>query len=280
MTHLTSQASQASILFIGGGNMTTAILSGLIAQKYPASLLFVLDRNPDKLKNLQQHYQINPISTLEQIASLPTPEIIILSIKPQDSEKVCLELNSIFSLSKPLIISVMAGITVQKLERWFGEQSPIIRAMPNTPSKIQLGATGLFKNSQVNLTQQALTETIFSATGQWAWLDQEDQIDAIIALSGSGPAYFFYLIELMEKTAIELGLPGELAKNFAIQTAYGAGQLAHEYQDIPISQLRAQVTSKGGTTAAAIHTFEQGGLPLLVSQAMRAAKIRARELSG
>jgi pyrroline-5-carboxylate reductase len=205
-------------------------------------------------------------------------DVIILSVKPQSAKEMCFQLQPFFHLQKTLIISVMAGLKIKTLNKWLGEKIPIIRAMPNTPALIGEGATGLFASKAVSNIQKQLAESLLSTIGIIAWLDHEKQIDAITALSGSGPAYFFYMIEAMQIAAKKLGLSEEISNIFSLQTAYGAAKLALN-SDISTSALRGQVTSQGGTTEAALSVFQDAHFLSLIEKAMAAASDRSKKLS-
>lgn len=263
------------ILFIGGGNMTQALVSGLIANNYSADKLTVVDRHAEKRELLASQFKINVAAELA--TNIGDADIIVLAIKPQSAKAACLQLRPFLKNKKPLILSVMAGITIQTLTSWLGE-FPLVRAMPNTPALVKTGATGIFADSKVNQEQKLQIEALVSSIGISAWLENETQIDAITALSGSGPAYFFLMMEAMQNAAIELGLPEKIAKQFAIQTAHGASALAQSSEQ-SLANLRNNVTSKGGTTEAAITVFEQRHFSELVKIAMKAAKERAEILS-
>ncbi len=262
------------ILFIGGGNMTKAIVSGLVHQKYSPKKIYVVDHNADKRDFFaQQSIHVSAVIT----DFIEHAEIIILAVKPQGAKDVCLSFKHLMTPNQ-LILSVMAGITTQTLQQWFEQPLAIVRAMPNTPASIQCGATGLFANSQTSTAQKIDVELIMKAIGIIAWVNHEELLAAINALSGSGPAYYFYFIEIMQQLGAELGLPAELSKEFALQTAYGAARLALESKE-DIAQLRAQVASKGGTTAAAIAMMTQKDLTATLRAGLAACYERAIELS-
>lgn len=265
------------ILFIGGGNMTRAMVSGLISNHFDPKNIVIFDRNALKRENFLNQYAVNAADqlTTENL----NVDVIVLAVKPQSAKEICTQIKSLFKAQKPLIISVMTGISINTLHDWLGKNTVIVRAMPNTPAQIKAGATGLFAADNVSEEQKQLAEILMSAIGMTAWLDGEKQIDMIIALSGSGPAYFFYFMEAMQSTAIKMGLPEKIAKQFAIQTAYGAALLALQSEK-PVDSLRAEVTSKGGTTQAAMTVFDQEKLFLMVEKAMNAAKNRSEEVAG
>ena len=180
--------------------------------------------------------------------------------------------------SSSAVVSIAAGIQIGDLQNWLGEGQAIVRAMPNTPAMVRTGATGLFANPQVNSQQREAIQAIFNAVGIACWVESEAQIDAVTAVSGSGPAYYFLVMEVMEKVAGELGLSAETARQLTIQTALGAAQMASS-GELNTTQLRQQVTSPGGTTHAAIETFKEGGIEESFRQAMQAALHRAEEMS-
>lgn len=264
------------ILFVGGGNMTRAILGGLVKNGYPANQLFVLDRHVEKRQFLIEHYQVN---VLDEMPNHLNPfNLIVLSVKPQSAKEACHQIKLCLGNHKPLILSLMAGLTTQIIEKWVGQNLSIIRAMPNTPSIVQAGATAIFCRESVTHEQEQEVQKILSAIGVVCKLEEEKYIDVITALSGSGTAYFFYFMEAMQSAAIEMGLPEEIAKRFTVQTAYGAAKLAQESSEaLPI--LRARVTSKKGTTEAAIQVFDQQKAADIIKEAMKAARNRAQALS-
>ena len=266
----------SKLLFIGGGNMAQAIIAGLIKNNYPAQNIFVVDRNENKCAFFEESYGIKASLTIEPLVSLA--DVIFLCVKPQGAQTTCESIQPLIANKKSLIISVMAGITIEKLNLWLGEHLSIIRTMPNTPSFVQKGATGLFALSSVSDAHKKMAEFLLQAIGITAWLKQESDLNIIIALSGSAPAYYFYFVELMRKISIEMGLSSEVADAFAIQTIYGAAELAHRHEK-DVIELRQQVTSKKGTTDAAIRSMESNKLELILREAMQAAIHRAEELS-
>lgn len=264
------------ILFIGGGNMTTAILSGLVTNAYAPTALTVLDRHAEKCAALSTQFHINTVDQITE--NVLDADIIVLAIKPQAAKVACSQLRAFLKNRKPLILSVMAGVTIDSINSLLGGNFPIVRAMPNTAALVKAGATGLFAASSVTPEQKLQIETLISSIGIWAWLEQETEMDTITALSGSGPAYFFLMLEAMQMAAVQLGLPAEIAKQFSIQTAYGAAVLAQNSQK-SLATLRADVTSKGGTTEAALAVFQAHNFSQLIADAMQAAKERAEILS-
>ncbi len=255
--------------------MANSLIGGLISQQYPADYITVTDPDNAKLQQLQQAYGIN--THTDNIAAISDAAVIILAIKPQLMHSVCQQLVENINRSV-LIISIAAGIRSTDIDRWLGSNMAIVRCMPNTPALIQSGATGLFANQQCSEQQSQLAETILKAAGITLWVEDEALLDAVTAVSGSGPAYFFLMMEAMQEAGVSLGLDPQSASLLARQTALGAAQMAMQGEDEPAS-LRAKVTSKGGTTAAAIASFENSQFQKIVEQALTAARDRAIELA-
>jgi pyrroline-5-carboxylate reductase len=263
------------IVFIGGGNMARSLIGGLVAGGLPAQQIHVLDTQPAVLKGLQQDYNVHTHDDLAN--AVQSAEVIVLAIKPQQMQDVVKALSTVWP-ANAVLISIAAGIRLGDIDRWLMQPAAaIVRAMPNTPSLVQAGATALIANDRVNNPQREQAEAILRAVGLAIWLEDETKMDAVTALSGSGPAYFFLVMEAMENAAIELGLPEETARLLCLETAFGAAKMALE-SGVPASQLRQQVTSPGGTTERAIHELEDGGLHGLFENALVAAALRAREL--
>lgn len=267
----------ARLVFIGAGNMASSIIGGLVSHGYPPHLITATDPSTEQLEKLANETGIQTSTDNETAAA--QAEAIILAVKPQVMEAVTSPLKTSVAENKPLIISIAAGITVKNLLNWMGGDLPIIRTMPNTPALVQTGATGLYANQAVSNEQKALADTIFSAIGLASWFGQESDLDAVVAISGSGPAYFFMLMEAMEEAGIQLGLSAESARELTLQTALGAAKLALS-SDVPPAELRRRVTSPGGTTEQAIKCFQEGGLSQLVNDALQAASKRSKELAG
>ncbi|MDP7536891.1 MAG: pyrroline-5-carboxylate reductase [Methylococcales bacterium] len=264
-----------TIGFIGGGNMATSLISGLIASKHPCNHIHVYDIDDTQLQSLHATFNINTHPTLEGLVQ--HSDIIVLAVKPQIMKSVCDHILTALGPKNPLFISIAAGINQSSLSHWLGKQA-IVRCMPNTPALVQTGATALHANNNVSPQQRDLTENILRAVGIALWVDEERLMDTVTAISGSGPAYFFLLMEAMEKSALELGLPEQTARLLIQQTALGAAKIALESGESPES-LRKKVTSTGGTTQQAISTFQNGGLETLVNQAVHAAFDRSIEMS-
>lgn len=264
------------ILFIGGGNMARSLVLGLIANQMSAKNLLVIDPNAEQREQLTHL----GVATYANADDLPTLAIdaIVFAVKPQVMPAVAKSLTPLVQRHHPLVISVAAGIRCQDLDRWLGGHRAIVRTMPNTPAMVQSGATGLFANPLVSTEQKNQAESIMRAVGLTLWVSSEAQLDAITALSGSGPAYIFLMMEAMTKGGIALGLEEQTAQLLAIQTAFGAAKMAIESKIDP-EQLRVQVTSPKGTTEQALAVFESANFTQLVAQAMQAAQERAHELS-
>lgn len=264
------------LAFIGGGNMARSLIGGLIANGMSADNIHVADKQPDTLNSLTSRYPVQTFTDNRQ--AIEGADVIIVAVKPQQLQDVVKQLNPYWQ-EQLLLISIAAGIRIDDISRWLGKSNAsIVRAMPNTPALVEAGATALFANQYVTHQQHELAESILRACGLAIWLQDEKHMDAVTALSGSGPAYFFLVMEAMEKAAIELGLPEETARLLCLETAFGAAKMALESGE-SASTLRKQVTSPGGTTERAIHELEDGGLPGLFENALVAAALRARELA-
>jgi len=268
--------STARIAFIGGGNMATSLIAGLIADGYAPQSIQVSDPNPEQRNRLQDRFGIRTFADNRE--ALDAAETLVLCIKPQMAAKVCADIAPVLADSRPLVLSIMAGVPESAMQRWFGTELPIVRAMPNTPAMVQTGAIGLHASPEVDAEGRNRAETIMRAAGLVRWVSEEFKIDAVTAISGSGPAYFFLFMEAMEEAGVSLGLDAETARLLTIQTALGAAKMAMESNDPP-SRLREQVTSPGGTTERALSVFNEADLHTLVAKAATAARDRAIELS-
>lgn len=271
---MTSKHTQ--IAFIGGGNMAQALIAGLIADGHNPGSLLVSDPNPACCERLAAHHgvQICP----DNAAAVAAAEVVVLCIKPQIAAEVCRDLAGRLPDPAPLIVSVIAGITESSILGWLGQSVPLVRCMPNTPAMLQSGAIGMHASDATSPEQRNLAEEVLRAGGLIRWVEEESQLDAVTALSGSGPAYFFLFMEALEAAGREQGLDPETARLLSIQTALGAARMAMESKESP-EQLRRRVTSPGGTTERALGVFDEGDLRGLVQQAMAAARGRAAELS-
>jgi len=262
--------------FIGGGNMANCLISGLIASGHSAQQIWVADADQQKLSALATSMHVNTSATND--ALIAEVDVVVLAVKPQVIAAVIKESIASFKQTKTLIVSIAAGINQQSLSKWLGADKAIVRCMPNTPALVQTGATGLHANQNVSDEQHDLAENIMRSVGISVWVEKESELDAVTAVSGSGPAYFFLLMEAMEKSALELGLTEHTARLLIEQTALGAAKIALESSESP-AELRVRVTSPGGTTEQAINTFNQGDLSGLVNKAMQAANRRSSELA-
>lgn len=269
-------SSDPVIGFIGAGNMASSLAGGLIAQGYPASAIQMSDVAEATLHNVQQRLGVTINSDNQAIVG--AADIIVLAVKPQVMKSVLQPLAEIVQKRRPLIISIAAGIPVASMERWLGRDTAIVRCMPNTPALVQTGASGLYANAQVSTQQRAQAQQILSAVGIALWVGEERLIDSVTAVSGSGPAYFFLLMEAMTAAAGKLGLDADTARQLTLQTALGAARMAMD-SDAGPEELRRRVTSPGGTTERAIATFEQAGLHNIVDTAINAACERSIELA-
>jgi pyrroline-5-carboxylate reductase len=262
------------LCFIGGGNMASSLIGGMLANGYTAANITACDIDAQKLTVLSDKFGINTTSDSPKAVELA--DIVVLAVKPQVMQAACENLASANIKADCLIISIAAGIREPAINRWLGGKRAIVRCMPNTPALMQLGATGLYANTLVSAEAKVAAQTILDAVGVTVWVDQESALDAVTAISGSGPAYFFYFIELLQQAGEDLGLTQETAKLLAGQTALGAASMAKN-EDVMI--LRDQVTSKGGTTEQAILSFQRNGLASLIGKATRAARDRSIELA-
>lgn len=268
--------THSTIAMIGAGNMGGSLIGGLLHNGYAPPSIWASDPSAEKLQNLQQ---LGPIhTTTDNCVAAEKADVIIFATKPALIAPVAQEIKSIVHQHHPLIISIAAGIQTNHLAHWLGESTAIVRAMPNTPALITCGATALFANTHVSEAQHNLAESILRSVGTVIWVDQEKQMDTVTALSGSGPAYFFLMMEALEEAALELGLSQENAHLLTLQTALGSARMAIE-SETPLPQLRKQVTSPGGTTEKAIGVLEQRLIRDIFKEALRAAKARSEELA-
>jgi pyrroline-5-carboxylate reductase len=265
-----------SVGFIGGGNMARSLIGGLIQDGYSPSAIQVCD--PDAAQRERLLAQFNIKAETNATAILDRCECLVLAVKPQTMHAVIAEIRDRTARANPLLISIAAGIRVATLEQWLRREAPIVRCMPNTPALIQTGATALYANPRITEQQGDIAETLLRSVGLTVWLQDETLLDAVTALSGSGPAYIFLVIEAMQAAGIALGLSPEYSRLLSLQTAFGAAKMALEDKEA-VSILRERVTSKGGTTERALEIFRNGQLPELFLQAMTAACRRSQELA-
>ncbi|MDI5883589.1 pyrroline-5-carboxylate reductase [Cobetia amphilecti] len=275
MTHQ-STATPRTIAFIGAGNMASAIFGGMVDAGYPADRIIATARSRETLDALEQRYGVS--TTQDNAYAVSQADVVVLGVKPQMMHDVCQALTPAVQNRKPLIVSVAAGITCDSLERWLGGDLAIIRCMPNTPSLVGVGASGLYATAQVTEEQRGLMDEMLTAVGIVEWVEEEGLLEAVTGISGSGPAYFFLFIESLEAAGIELGLNAETARRLAIQTARGAAEMAFFSEHEP-AELRRRVCSPNGTTERAINSFEEDGLRDIVERAAKASGVRAAELA-
>ncbi|MBT1443293.1 pyrroline-5-carboxylate reductase [Shewanella sp. JM162201] len=267
---------QKKICFIGAGNMSRAIIAGLVKSGYDATLITATNPSASKLDALAADFGIN--TSHDNLASAESAEVIVLAVKPQLMQGVCESLRG--AAKGKLLITIAAGIPARRYQDYFAEPVKLIRTMPNTPMQLGLGMTGLYASADIDAEDKAFAGSLMQACGDIVWVEDEAGIDKVIALAGSSPAYFFLFIEAMIEAGVKLGLPEADARTLAQQAAIGAAAMVKENPQLPLATLRANVTSKGGTTAEAIATFEAGGLRTLVDDAMNNCIKRAQEMAG
>lgn len=264
------------IAFLGAGNMAQSLIGGLITDGFNSSHIHISDPNPDTISTIQARHSV--MAFTDNIEAIAGCQVVIAAVKPQQLQDLIKQLAPVWQ-DDTLLVSIAAGIRLDDINRWLdSSNAAIVRTMPNTPALVQAGATALYANEHVSDTQQQLAESILRAVGLTLWVKDEAQIDAVTALSGSGPAYFFLVMEAMEAAAIELGLDANTAQILCLQTAFGAAKMALESED-SAGTLRQKVTSPGGTTERAIHELQDGGLNSLFENALIAAALRSRELA-
>ena len=264
-----------TIGFIGAGNMASALVGGLLAKGYAPKKLLLADSQAQQLQAFKERGLFTSLNNADVVQRA---DILVLAVKPQVMAEVLKPLASIVQQKRPLIISIAAGISVASIDAWLDGELSIVRAMPNTPALVQAGATGLYANDKVSVSQKQQTETILGAVGLTLWVQQEQLIDSVTAVSGSGPAYFFYVMEAMIAAGQELGLDEKTARALTLQTALGSAQMAIT-ADVSPAELRQRVTSKGGTTEQAIATFDAANLQQTFSQALSACAARGQQLA-
>ena len=262
--------------FIGAGNMSTSLIGGLIADGISGQQIWASDKDSEKLDRLSAQFAIN---CCEQNAELVAQvDVLVFAVKPQVLKSVATEISAVVREHRPLSISIAAGVRADDLDKWLGQNNAVVRCMPNTPAMLQCAATALFANTQVTDEQKNIAESVMRAVGITVWLQDEALMDAVTALSGSGPAYFFLLMESMEKAGVKMGLPHEVASLLTMQTAFGAAKMALESTE-NVETLRKFVTSPGGTTEQAINVLQQNNIQQLFYEALAAAKSRSAELA-
>ncbi|MYM21655.1 pyrroline-5-carboxylate reductase [Duganella sp. FT135W] len=264
------------IAFIGGGNMAAALIAGLANKLTDGANIHVIDPNAEALGRLHKQYGVTTSAVAD--ATLSGADVTVLAVKPQNMHEVSAQLLPFIDKARqPLVVSIAAGIRGVDLSRWLGGYGAIVRCMPNTPALIGMGITGMVAMPGVSEAQTKAADDILRAVGPTVWLDDESKIDAVTAVSGSGPAYVFYFIEAMQQAAEEMGLSAEQGTQLALATFAGAAQLANRSTE-PVSLLRERVTSKGGTTYAALTSMENSGVKAAIVSAMKAAAARGKEM--
>lgn len=256
--------------------MAASLIGGLVADGFPASRLWVVDTNSVRLDELRTRYLIN--TTDDAPNAVAHADVVVLAVKPQVLREVCTCLRDAVTRRKPLVVSLAAGVRTTSIRAWLGTSTTLVRAMPNTPALVGSGATALFSVPDVTDAQRTLAESLMRAVGLVVWIDREELMDTVTAVSGSGPAYFFYLMEALEQAGVTLGLTPETARVLALQTAFGAAKMALE-SNLPPGTLRQNVTSPGGTTERAIQTLEDHQIRARFEEAVAAAALRSRELA-
>ena len=266
--------SKTRIAFIGAGNMAASLIGGLRAKGLDAAQIRASDPGEETRARVSAEHGIETFADNAQ--AFDGSDVVVLAVKPQAMKAVC---EAIRPSLKPeqLVVSIAAGITCASMNNWLGAQ-PIVRCMPNTPALLRQGVSGLFATAQVTAEQRQQAQELLSAVGIALWLDEEQQLDAVTAVSGSGPAYFFLLIEAMTAAGVKLGLPADIAAQLTLQTALGAAHMAVS-SDVDAAELRRRVTSPAGTTEAAIKSFQAGGFEALVEKALGAAAHRSAEMA-
>ena len=266
--------SNTRIAFIGAGNMAASLIGGLRAKGLEAAHIRASDPGEETRARVSAEHGIEVFADNAQ--AIDGADVVVLAVKPQAMKTVC---EAIRPSLKPgqLVVSIAAGITCASMNNWLGAQ-PIVRCMPNTPALLRQGVSGLFATAQVTAEQRQQAQELLSAVGVALWLDEEQQLDAVTAVSGSGPAYFFLLIEAMTAAGVKLGLPADIAAQLTLQTALGAAHMAVS-SDVDAAELRRRVTSPAGTTEAAIKSFQANGFEALVEKALGAAAHRSAEMA-
>lgn len=261
------------ITFVGGGNMASALIGGLVQRGYDAANFHVVDISDPAREQLERRFALRTSAALTPQAA--QSDVILLAVKPQQLREAALALRPL--LSTQLVLTIAAGVRVKDLMRWLGGYARIARAMPNTPALVLAGTTGLYATAKVDDAQRHQAAQILGAVGSVVWLDDESQLDAVTAVSGSGPAYVFYFIEAVDQAAREMGLTPAQSRQLVIDTFVGAAKLASQSEE-PAAVLRARVTSKGGTTERALSGFDQSNLKQHIISAVKSAAVKSREL--
>jgi pyrroline-5-carboxylate reductase len=265
------------ITFIGAGNMAGSIISGLVKDGYPADFICASDPSVENTQKLSEQYAIQ--GSQDNVQAAKRSEVVVLAVKPQLMADVCQTLvDQGVDFSDKLVISIAAGVSVQRLQSLLGENTAVVRTMPNTPSLLQKGMSGLFAAKQVSEQDKSFAGELMAAVGEIVWIEDEAMLNAVTAASGSAPAYFFLFMEAMQNKAMEMGFNEQQARLLVLQTALGSAEMVKQNPDIALSTLRENVTSKGGTTAEGVRTLKELGLPETVAKAMQAVADRGEEM--
>ena len=267
--------SDSNIGFIGGGNMAASLIGGLVANGTLPGTIWVSDPDTPKLDDLTRRFGVNAGDDNGDVAS--RCDTVVLAVKPQIMNTVVQDLAPVLGEHAPLLVSIAAGVRETDINRWAGGDMAIVRTMPNTPALVGCGATALYANVKVDSDQRERADAILKAVGITIWVDDEAHLDAVTALSGSGPAYYFLLMEIMQATGEAMGLDAGAARRLTLQTALGAARIANE-SDEPPAVLRERVTSPGGTTERALVTMREGGIHRVVAEGIQGARQRSVEL--
>ena len=268
--------TMSTIAFIGSGNMARSLIGGLIDSGVSPELILASDPDASQRQQIEAQFEIRTYAANHTAAELA--DVLVMAVKPQIMREAVLSIATVIRERQPLIVSIAAGITIDSMTGWIGGQPAIVRVMPNTPALVGLGASGMFANDAVTDQQKAGAQAIMQAVGISEWVNNEALIDTVTAVSGSGPAYFFFLMEAIEAAGITGGLEPDLARRLTLQTALGAAKLAIA-SDESLAELRRRVTSPGGTTERAIQLLESAGAGDSIQQAVNAARLRSIELA-
>ncbi|MFO7992693.1 MAG: pyrroline-5-carboxylate reductase [Marinobacter sp.] len=269
-------STSPTISFIGAGNMASAIIGGMLDSGFKAANIWVSAPDDNHLQSVRKQFGVSVTTDNRYCAQ--QADMVVLAVKPQVMADVCYDIAPVVQNTRPLMVSIAAGLEASTLDEWLGGGLPLVRVMPNTPSLVGKGAAGLYANDQVKDKQKVMVESVFNSIGSALWVEEESLLHAVTALSGSGPAYFFLMLEALEEAATEAGIASDTARTLAVQTMAGAAEMAGRSEHDP-GQLKRNVMSPGGTTEQAIHTFEDGGLRDLVKKAYSAAYKRSGEMA-
>ncbi|NMH59255.1 pyrroline-5-carboxylate reductase [Alteromonas ponticola] len=265
------------LAFIGAGNMARSIISGLIHSGYPADHIMASNPGMPRLEKLEQDFGVKITQSNDEACQFA--EAIVLAVKPQIMGEMCAKLNQNNDLTGKLFLSIAAGLPVSRLQEMLGGDYPVVRIMPNTPSLLGKGMSGMYADNSVTEASKHYVDDVMGSVGETIWVDKEDDINGVIAAAGSSPAYFFLFLQAMQEESMRMGFDKDDARLMVQQAMLGAAEMVCQNPELELSELRAQVTSKGGTTAAAVNTLIDQGLEKIVAKAMQAAVDRADEMA-